>query len=111
MKSFLEIMKDRAEAKDSSDEDSGKSSGDEELKQSEVQNPPMYTLSTGEQVREFRRFKKFGHDSWYVTLDDSNRPDAIIFQAKKDVRIYGVGIYGPKDEKKHKLYIKYRWII
>jgi PHR domain len=58
--------------------------------------------------KEFVRFDKIGNDSWAI---GSVSTDAIIFEAKRDVKVYGIGIYGPKDEKKHNFTIKYQWFI
>ena len=33
--------------------------------------------------------------AWYVTI---SRDDAIIFEARKDVYVFGVGIYGPVND-------------
>ena len=39
------------------------------------------------------------------------REDAIIFEATRDVYIYGIGIYGAYDDNKHDFKIKYKWLI
>ncbi len=62
------------------------------------------------QVKEFRRFNKIDNGSWGVGLSDS-RIDSIIYEAKKDLRIFGIGVYNAKDNKKHKLTLKYKWLI
>ena len=61
-------------------------------------------------LREFRRFNKIGNGvvGWAVSLD---RWDGIIFEAKRDIWVYGVGIYGAFDNKKHRFKIKYKWVI
>jgi PHR domain len=46
--------------------------------------------------------------AWYVTI---SRDDAIIFEARKDIYVFGVGIYGPVDKRSHEFTINYRWII
>ena len=47
---------------------------------------------------------------WVISLRPSE-VDSIIFEAKRDVRIHGVGVYGEFDHNKHDFTIKYRWII
>jgi hypothetical protein len=60
-------------------------------------------------IREFKRFNKIGDGgSWGISLTDY---DAIIFEATRDVYIYGIGIYGADDGKKHDFKIKYKWLI
>jgi hypothetical protein len=60
-------------------------------------------------IREFKRFNKIRNDDhWDISL---NREDAIIFEATKDVYIYGIGIYGADDGKKHDLKVKYKWVV
>jgi hypothetical protein len=46
--------------------------------------------------------------NWGISL---TKQDAIIFEARRDVYIYGIGIYGASDGKKHYFKIKYKWII
>jgi hypothetical protein len=41
----------------------------------------------------FERIGKL-EGQWNTGLD---KWDALIFEAKKDIRIYGIGIHGPKD--------------
>ncbi len=49
------------------------------------------------QVKEFKRFKKIGNfPGWNVGLNDKN-VDSIIYEAKKDVRIFGIGVYNASD--------------
>ena len=51
-------------------------------------------------LREFRRFNKIGNFSyWSVPSAGWN---GIIFEAKRDIWVYGVGIYGAADGNKHK---------
>lgn len=79
---------------------------------------------------EFRRYKVIGNGAadipkgsgilgaflgamtepraWYVTI---SRDDAIIFEARKDVYVYGVGVYAPIDDEAHDFTMKYRWVI
>jgi hypothetical protein len=66
-------------------------------------------LKSQADLREFKRFNKIGngHD-WSISL---TKQDAIIFEARRDVYIYGIGIYGADDDKKHDFKIKYKWII
>jgi hypothetical protein len=46
-------------------------------------------------LREFKRFNNIGNgNDWYITL---TLQDAIIFEATRDVFIYGIGIYGSTD--------------
>jgi hypothetical protein len=45
--------------------------------------------------REFRRFAKIGSSTFDWTLGLVKNVDAVIFEAKKPVRIFGIGIYGP----------------
>lgn len=50
----------------------------------------------GQQVgREFRRFAKIGSSTFDWTLGLVKNVDAVIFEARKPVRIFGIGIYGP----------------
>jgi hypothetical protein len=61
-------------------------------------------------IREFKRFNMIGNgeSNWTISL---TREDAIIFEARRDVFIYGIGIYGAADGNKHDFKIKYKWII
>ena len=45
--------------------------------------------------REFRRFAKIGTSMFSWNLGLVNNVDAVIFEARKPVRIFGIGIYGP----------------
>ena len=45
--------------------------------------------------REFKRFAKIGSSTFDWTLGLVKNVDAVIFEAKKPVRIFGIGIYGP----------------
>ena len=45
--------------------------------------------------REFRRFSKIGTSMFSWNLGLVNNVDAVIFEARKPVRIFGIGIYGP----------------
>jgi hypothetical protein len=45
--------------------------------------------------REFRRFAKIGSSTFDWTLGLVKNVDAVIFEARKPVRIFGIGIYGP----------------
>ena len=45
--------------------------------------------------REFRRFAKIGSSTFDWTLGLVKNVDAVIFEARKSVRIFGIGIYGP----------------
>jgi hypothetical protein len=66
-------------------------------------------LKSQADLREFKRFNKIGnYGSWTISLTNQ---DAIIFEARRDVYIYGIGIYGAGDGKKHDFKIKYKWII
>lgn len=62
------------------------------------------------ELKEFRRFNKIGNGTvnWTVSLNDW---DAIIFEAKRDLWVYGVGIYRPKYGSKHDFKIRYKWTI
>jgi hypothetical protein len=46
--------------------------------------------------------------SWTV---GKNKWDALIFEAKRDLRVYAIGIYGPKDDKPRDFTIGYKYII
>jgi hypothetical protein len=66
-------------------------------------------LKSQADLREFKRFNKIGNGIiWSISL---TKQDAIIFEARRDVYIYGIGIYGASDGKKHDFKIKYKWII
>ena len=51
-----------------------------------------------------------GMCNWNVSLE-SSQIDSIIFEAKRSVRIYGIGIYGAEDGQKHDYTIIYQWRI
>ena len=60
-------------------------------------------------IRVFKRFNKIGNgNDWNTSLQ---LQDAIIFEATKNVYIYGIGIYGPGDGKKHEFKVKYKYVI
>ena len=66
-------------------------------------------LKTESDLKEFKRYSKIGtSDNWAISL---TKEDAIIYEATRDVYIYGVGIYGAGDGKKHDFKVKYKWII
>ena len=46
--------------------------------------------------------------SWDVGKNDL---DALIFEAKRDIRVYAVGIHGPKDDKPRDFTVGYKYII
>ena len=46
--------------------------------------------------------------SWHVSL---KKWDAVIFEALRDVIVYGVGVYAPYDDEEHKYTLKYKWLI
>lgn len=57
----------------------------------------------------FVRFNKFANGKgWDV---DKNKWDAIIFTPKKDVKIFGIGIFSPEDNKPHNFTLTYKWLI
>ena len=50
-----------------------------------------------ESFKQFKRFKTHRHyDGWAVGLD---KWDAIIFEAKRDVKVYAIGVYAASDDK------------
>lgn len=63
-------------------------------------------------MREFRRFAKIGSSTFDWTLGLVKNVDAVIFEARKPVRIFGIGIYGPfGGVQKQNFIIRYKWLI
>lgn len=58
-------------------------------------------------LESFERTGKL-EGQWTV---DKDKWDALIFEAKKDMRVFGIGIHGPKDDKPRDFTIGYKYII
>ncbi len=60
----------------------------------------------------FNRFNKFANGSWSIGKDVKIKWDAIILTVvKRDVKIFGIGLYSPYDNKPHNFTLTYKYII
>jgi hypothetical protein len=64
--------------------------------------------ATNNFMKSFERTGELDSSSWSVGKD---KWDALIFEAKRDIRVYAIGIHGPKDDKPRDFTIGYKYII
>ena len=64
--------------------------------------------SKGSTLKFFKRFRDSRADGWYIGRD---RWDAIAFQPRLDVKIFGVGIYEPYPVGNHPFKYGHKYII
>ena len=76
-----------------------------ELSSPEIRTNWLNHLSS---VKSFERVGEASDNSWSV---DKDQWDALIFEAKRDIRVYAIGINGPKDDKSKDFTIGYKYII
>jgi hypothetical protein len=67
----------------------------------------VYRFNQLSSVKSFERAAEAG-GAWSVGKD---KWDALIFEAKRDIRVYAIGIHGAKDDKPRDLTIGYKYII
>ena len=56
----------------------------------------------------FRRFRDSRSDGWYIGRD---RWDAVSFQPRQDIRVFGCGIFEPYPEGNHSFTYGYKYVI
>ena len=59
-------------------------------------------------MKSFERTGEFSSGDWNVGKD---KWDALIFEAKRDIRVYAIAIHGPSDDKPRDFTIGYKYII
>ena len=71
-------------------------------------SPKIENLVSSSALRFFMRFRDVRNDGWYIGRD---RWDGVMFIPKRDVRIFGVGIFEPYPQSRRDFKYGYKYVL